>query len=127
MKRMMVIHNFILSRISNHLTLSLSLLADWNFYWANVTNVKAIFNPKNGFRLDDHQYRSLAPVVFPYHLLSRIINHFPNQHELTRKDLMVKNIKRYRKELDKEFNPLAAKDEMGRFVHLGTSQFIYNS
>lgn len=40
-------------------------------------------------------------------------------HELTRKDLMVKNIKRYRKELEKEFNPLAAKDENGSFIHLG--------
>lgn len=39
--------------------------------------------------------------------------------ELTRKDLMVKNIKRYRKELDKENSPLAEKDELGRFVHLG--------
>ena len=34
--------------------------------------------------------------------LSRVINHFPNYYELTRKDLMVKNIKRYRKEVDKE-------------------------
>ena len=33
---------------------------------------------------------------------------------------MVKNIKRYRKELEKEFNPLAAKDDAGRYVHLGS-------
>ena len=39
--------------------------------------------------------------------------------ELTRKDLMVKNIKRYRKELDKENSPLTEKDEFGRFIHLG--------
>ena len=32
----------------------------------------------------------------------RIINHFPNHYELTRKDLMVKNIKRYRKDLSRE-------------------------
>jgi len=31
---------------------------------------------------------------------------------------MVKNIKRYRKELEKEFNPLAAKDEHGNYMHL---------
>lgn len=31
-----------------------------------------------------------------------MVNHFPNHYELTRKDLMVKNIKRYRKELEKE-------------------------
>ena len=30
------------------------------------------------------------------------MNHFPNHYELTRKDLMVKNIKRYRKELEKD-------------------------
>lgn len=39
----------------------------------------------------------------------QIINHFPNHYELTRKDLMVKNIKRFRKELDKDNNPLAEK------------------
>ena len=51
----------------------------------------------------------------------RVINHFPNHMELTRKDLMVKNIKRYRKELDKENSPLTEKDEFGRFIHLGRS------
>ena len=49
----------------------------------------------------------------------RVINHFPNHVELTRKDLMVKNIKRYRKDLEKEGSPLAEKDENGRFTHLG--------
>jgi len=49
----------------------------------------------------------------------RIINHFPNHYELTRKDLMVKNIKRYRKDLEKEGSPLAEKDETGRFIHFG--------
>jgi hypothetical protein len=29
----------------------------------------------------------------------QIINHFPNHYELVRKDLMVKNLKRYKKEL----------------------------
>lgn len=51
--------------------------------------------------------------------LLRVISHFPNHVELTRKDLMVKNIKRYRKDLDKEGNPLAEKDENGRYIHLG--------
>jgi tubulin polyglutamylase TTLL1 len=55
---------------------------DWNIYWANKTTVKNIFNPENGVRLADGQY----------------VNHFPNHYELTRKDLMVKNIKRYKKE-----------------------------
>ncbi|KAL9647289.1 hypothetical protein ABK040_011656 [Willaertia magna] len=58
---------------------------DWNIYWANVGNVKQIFNPETGYRLSDAQ----------------VINHFPNHYELTRKDLMVKNIKRYKKEMEK--------------------------
>ena len=71
-------------------------------YWATVWNVRNIFNPKTGYRLGDNQ----------------IINHFPNHYELTRKDLMVKNIKRYRKELEKENNPLANKDESGNYLYL---------
>ena len=59
---------------------------DWNIYWASVHTVKNIFNPDHGYRLNDRQ----------------LINHFPNHYELTRKDLMVKNIKRYAKELAKE-------------------------
>jgi len=43
----------------------------------------------------------------------RLINHFPNHLELTRKDLMVKNIKRFRKEMEKESSPLAERDESG--------------
>ncbi|VDM15997.1 unnamed protein product [Hydatigera taeniaeformis] len=39
------------------------------------------------------------------------INHFSNHYELTRKDLMVKNIKQYRKQLFKAQNPVAAVDE----------------
>ena len=46
------------------------------------------------------------------------MNHFPNHYELTRKDLMVKNIKRYRKDMEKENNPLAEKDEQGNYVHM---------
>ena len=53
------------------------------------------------------------------HVICRVINHFPNHYELTRKDMMMKNIKRYRKELDKEGNPVAEKDELGRYLHLG--------
>eukprot|EP00937_MAST-01D_sp_MAST-1D-sp2_P001757 g1757.t1 len=58
----------------------------WNVFWAGVHTVRAIFNPESGLRLGDHQ----------------LINHFPNHYELTRKDLMVKNIKRYCKDLEKE-------------------------
>ena len=50
---------------------------DWNIYWASPHTVKMIFNPENNIRLHDQQ----------------LINHFPNHYELTRKDLMVKNLK----------------------------------
>lgn len=56
---------------------------DWHVYWANVGSVKQLFSPDSNVRLRDGQ----------------LLNHFPNHYELTRKDLMVKNIKRYRKEL----------------------------
>jgi tubulin polyglutamylase TTLL1 len=58
---------------------------DWNFFWASPHSVKAIFSTDSHTRLHDHQ----------------LISHFPNHCELTRKDLMVKNLKRYRKELER--------------------------
>eukprot|EP00638_Chattonella_subsalsa_P005328 CAMPEP_0117739774 /NCGR_PEP_ID=MMETSP0947-20121206/3960_1 /TAXON_ID=44440 /ORGANISM="Chattonella subsalsa, Strain CCMP2191" /LENGTH=424 /DNA_ID=CAMNT_0005555789 /DNA_START=20 /DNA_END=1291 /DNA_ORIENTATION=- len=60
---------------------------DWNVYWANVYTVRGIFNLETGYRLNDGQF----------------VNHYPNHVELTRKDLMVKNIKRYIK--DQQKNP----------------------
>lgn len=68
---------------------------EWNIYWANVWNARNLFNPKSGVRLNEFQ----------------VVNHFPNHLELTRKDLMVKNFKRFRKEMEKENNPVANKDE----------------
>lgn len=59
---------------------------DWHVFWASVSTIKQIFAPENGIRLGDHQ----------------IVNHFPNHYELTRKDLMVKNITRWRKACEKE-------------------------
>ena len=58
----------------------------WNFYWASVNTIRSIFNPKNFTKLNDNQ----------------IVNHFPNFYELTRKDLMAKNIKKYKKQLQKD-------------------------
>ncbi|XP_071954889.1 polyglutamylase complex subunit TTLL1-like [Antedon mediterranea] len=75
---------------------------DWNFYWAGVQATRNIYNVESGYRLQDDQ----------------LICHFPNHYELTRKDLMVKNIKRYRKDLEKEGSPLAEKDETGKYIHL---------
>lgn len=34
---------------------------------------------------------------------------------------MVKNIKRYRKDLERDGSPLAERDELGRYVHLGVT------
>lgn len=46
----------------------------------------------------------------------RIVNHFPTHLELTRKDLMVKNIKRYRRDMERDGSPLAEKDDRGRYI-----------
>uniref|UniRef100_A0A8C3GPY3 Tubulin tyrosine ligase like 1 n=1 Tax=Cairina moschata TaxID=8855 RepID=A0A8C3GPY3_CAIMO len=75
---------------------------DWNFYWMSVQTIRNVFSVETGYRLSDDQ----------------IVNHFPNHYELTRKDLMVKNIKRYRRELEKEGSPLAEKDENGKYIYL---------
>lgn len=75
---------------------------NWNVYWATVGTVHRLFNPDHGYRLNDNQ----------------IINHFPNHYELTRKDLIVKNIKRYRRDLEREGSPLAAKGSNGRYLYL---------
>lgn len=61
---------------------------DWTVYWANVYSAKNLFNPEIGFRLNETQR----------------VNHFPNHFELTRKDLMVKNLKRYKREVEKDPN-----------------------
>ena len=48
-----------------------------------------------------------------------MVCHFPNHYELTRKDCMMKNIKRYRRDLERDGSPLAERDETGRYIHLG--------
>jgi len=83
---------------------------DWNFFWASVGTVRQIFNPEIGYRLADNQ----------------IINHYPNHVELTRKDLMVKNLKRYRKDLEREGNPLGARDSNGNYIYLDFIPATYN-
>jgi tubulin polyglutamylase TTLL1 len=77
-----VTHNF----IRRGWTRAADTDTDWNFYWASVGTVRQIFNPDSGIRLNEMQ----------------IINHYPNHFELTRKDLMVKNIKRYLKDLSRD-------------------------
>lgn len=51
-----------------------------------------------------------------------MINHFPNHYELSRKDLLVKNIKRYRKDLERDGSPLAEKTEAGI---TGGTKYLY--
>jgi hypothetical protein len=56
-------------------------LGDWHFFWMHVGRVRHTICSSD-FRWQDQQ----------------IINHFPDHAELTRKDLMYKNIKRYLRE-----------------------------
>jgi tubulin polyglutamylase TTLL1 len=86
-----------------------SPIENWNIYWANTVNCRNIFNLDIGYRLNDNQ----------------LINHFPNNYELVRKDLLVKNIKRYRKELEREGNALACKTEVSLANGQNVSLYLY--
>ena len=59
---------------------------NWNIFWASVNTIRQIFSGKSYVKLTDYQ----------------LLNHFPNFYELTRKDLMAKNIKKYKKQLLKD-------------------------
>lgn len=76
----------------------------------SIQTIRNVFSVDTGYRLSDDQ----------------MVNHFPNHYELTRKDLMIKNIKRYRKELEKESSPLAEKDENGKYIYLGSLMLLYS-
>jgi tubulin polyglutamylase TTLL1 len=58
-------------------------------------------------------------------LLLRVLNHFPNHFEITRKDLMVKNIKRFRKDMEKENNPIADRDDSGQLMYIDIVPMTY--
>ncbi|XP_034382775.1 probable tubulin polyglutamylase TTLL1 isoform X3 [Cyclopterus lumpus] len=79
----------------------------------SIQTIRNVFSVDTGYRLSDDQ----------------MVNHFPNHYELTRKDLLVKNIKRYRKDLEKEGSPLAEKDDNGKYNYLGlhTKRCTFNS
>lgn len=70
---------------------------DWDFFFADVgwihDNIPYASPGSAGVRLQDHQR----------------VNHFPNHVELTRKDLMAKNLKRARKALEKDGRHAEAK------------------
>lgn len=62
---------------------------DWDFHWADVGWIREhldAFTP-----LQDHQR----------------INHFQNHYELTRKDLLVKNLKRIKRQLQRRYKTCA--------------------
>eukprot|EP00933_Yihiella_yeosuensis_P071269 TRINITY_DN79470_c0_g1_i1.p1 TRINITY_DN79470_c0_g1~~TRINITY_DN79470_c0_g1_i1.p1 ORF type:complete len:150 (-),score=24.18 TRINITY_DN79470_c0_g1_i1:14-463(-) len=59
---------------------------DWNIYWASVVNLRQLFDPSSSRRLRQYQ----------------LVNHFPNHYELTRKDLMWRNIRRYHRDKSKQ-------------------------
>nr|XP_015004759.2 probable tubulin polyglutamylase TTLL9 isoform X2 [Macaca mulatta] len=62
---------------------------EWDFYWCDVSWLRENF---------DHTYMD-------EHVR---ISHFRNHYELTRKNYMVKNLKRFRKQLDREAGKLEA-------------------
>lgn len=64
---------------------------DWNFYWIAATQIKKLFQPSAKTFLGPKQ----------------LANHFQNHYELTRKDLMAKNIKKYQREYPRESITLA--------------------
>eukprot|EP00775_Hariotina_reticulata_P013698 gene13698-13820_t len=55
--------------------------AEADIYWASINSVKGLFGAES--------LAQLRP--------TQLINHFPNHYELTRKDLLAKNIKRYQR------------------------------
>ncbi|KAH8235929.1 hypothetical protein KR032_010898, partial [Drosophila birchii] len=82
---------------------------EWNFYWAGTQNCRYIFGI-------DHPYRMRS---------DQVINHFPNSVELSRKDLLIKNIKRYRKDLERKGDPLAQTLPPDTKLGIGGTRYKY--
>ena len=101
-------------------------------YILKLLSLRNLFSVDSGYRMNDFQ----------------IINHFSNHYELTRKDTMVKNIKRYkrvsrltlrknwnwsqiskryRRDLEREGNPLAEKSGEGGEKVVKESKNVYGS
>ncbi|KAG2461335.1 TTLL9 polyglutamylase, partial [Polypterus senegalus] len=76
-------------RTNTHLGVSGFSDSEWDFYWCDVGWLRDNF---------DHMY-------LEEHVR---ISHFRNHYQLTRKNLMVKNLKRYRKLLERETGRLEA-------------------
>jgi tubulin polyglutamylase TTLL1 len=82
---------------------------NWNFFWASVNTIRQIFSGKSYVKLTDYQ----------------ILNHFPNFYELTRKDLMAKNIKKYKRQLLKEGSPVDHLDFLPLTFVLPQDMYIF--
>ncbi|EDW00061.1 GH12651 [Drosophila grimshawi] len=82
---------------------------EWNLYWAYSQNCRYIFGV-------DHPYRMRS---------DQMINHFPNSIELSRKDLLVKNIKRYRKDLERKGDALADQHPMQTKLGNGGTRYMH--
>ena len=78
---------------------------DWQVYWASTQTCRSarniIYSPGkicDKYILKLLSLRNLFSVDSGYRMNDfQIINHFSNHYELTRKDTMVKNIKRYKR------------------------------
>lgn len=57
----------------------------WDIWWASTSSVQQLFSPGSLTKLRPGQ----------------LVNHFPNHFELTHKDLLVKNVNRYRRRMRK--------------------------
>eukprot|EP00033_Pygsuia_biforma_P002884 GCRY01003181.1.p1 GENE.GCRY01003181.1~~GCRY01003181.1.p1 ORF type:complete len:439 (-),score=70.47 GCRY01003181.1:32-1348(-) len=73
---------------------------DWDLFWSDVAWMREVFD---NVRLDDTQR----------------VNHFKNHYELTRKDMLSKNIKRIRRQLERE-----GKSEQALQYNIVPSTFI---
>lgn len=73
---------------------------DWDINWADVGWIRDNFDH---LQMEDHQVWN--NIIINAYLISNImlqkINHFRNHYELTRKDLLVKNLKRMKKQLQR--------------------------
>lgn len=67
---------------------------DWDFNWADVGWIRDFYDH---IQFDDRQR----------------VNHFRNHYELTRKDLLVKNLKRMKRALERSDNPVSAREATG--------------
>ncbi|XP_001354608.2 probable tubulin polyglutamylase TTLL1 isoform X2 [Drosophila pseudoobscura] len=86
-----------------------SVNGEWNFYWACTQTCRYIFGIDQPYRMRSDQ----------------TINHFPNSMELSRKDLLIKNIKRYRKDLERKGDPLAQTFSNTMKLGIGGTRYMH--